>query len=93
MRSCQRWTREPYAGGSLLLSLMDWCFSIAADDVVGGPASRAEYHVGVTSQLLHDLLCLQVPDVRLIVLRAGHDPLEGRETKNSRLVVSEWSVG
>jgi len=79
VRSCQRWTREPYAGGSLLLSLMNWCFSIAADDVVGGLASRAEYHVGVTSQLLHELLCLPVPVERLIVLRAGHEPLEGRE--------------
>ena len=35
------------------------------DDVLRGVAGRAQHHVRVARQLLHDLLCLQVPDVHL----------------------------
>ena len=35
------------------------------DDVLGGMARSAQDDVRVAQQLLHDLLCLQVPDVHL----------------------------
>ena len=38
-----------------------------------------ENHVGVARQLLDNLLGLQVPDIDLAVLTAGHDPLAARD--------------
>ena len=35
------------------------------NDVLGGVAGRAQHHVRVPGQLLHNLLRLQVPDVNL----------------------------
>ena len=49
------------------------------DDVLSGVAGCGQHHVRVAVQLLDNLLGLQVPDIDLTVLTAGHDPLAARD--------------
>jgi len=51
------------------------------DDVFRGMAGSAQHGVGVSLQLLHHLLALQIPDVDHVVLAAAHDPLKGENTR------------
>lgn len=54
-------------------------------------AGSAEHDIGMTQQLLHNFLGLQVPDVDHVVLGARHDPLasgDGEVGKNAILFVA-----
>lgn len=47
-----------------------------SNDVLRGMAGGAQNGIGVSLQLLHHLLALQIPNVDHVVLAATHDPLQ-----------------
>ena len=48
--------------------------STRCDPVAHRVARDGDDGIGVTSQLLHDFFCLEIPKIDQVVFRAAHDP-------------------